>query len=88
MPFGLTNAPASKEEHEVHLKLVLESLRKEKLYTKFSKLGGALSRKKIVKSRRVKGMILAAQNEAFKQENILAERLHGLDQQMERKGDD
>ncbi|GKA39194.1 retrovirus-related pol polyprotein from transposon TNT 1-94, partial [Tanacetum coccineum] len=27
----------SKEEHEVHLKLVLESLRKEKLYAKFSK---------------------------------------------------
>ncbi|GJY54420.1 putative reverse transcriptase domain-containing protein [Tanacetum coccineum] len=39
MPFGLTNAPASKEEHEVHLKLVLESLRKEKLYAKFSKCG-------------------------------------------------
>ncbi|GKA06130.1 putative reverse transcriptase domain-containing protein [Tanacetum coccineum] len=33
----------------------------------------------------VRGMILAAQNEAFKQENVLAERLHGLDQQMERK---
>ncbi|GKA22661.1 putative reverse transcriptase domain-containing protein [Tanacetum coccineum] len=31
-------------------------------------------------------MILAAQSEAFKQENVLAERLHGLDQQMERKG--
>ncbi|GJY48859.1 putative reverse transcriptase domain-containing protein [Tanacetum coccineum] len=30
MPYGLTNAPASKEEYEVHLKLVLESLRKEK----------------------------------------------------------
>ncbi|GKF33771.1 putative reverse transcriptase domain-containing protein, partial [Tanacetum coccineum] len=29
----------SKEEHEVHLKLVLESLRKEKLYAKFSKCG-------------------------------------------------
>ncbi|GJS24991.1 putative reverse transcriptase domain-containing protein [Tanacetum coccineum] len=29
----------SKEEHEVHLKLVLESLRKEKLYVKFSKCG-------------------------------------------------
>ncbi|GKE44905.1 hypothetical protein Tco_1472189, partial [Tanacetum coccineum] len=27
----------SKDEHEVHLKLVLESLRKEKLYAKFSK---------------------------------------------------
>ncbi|GKC50041.1 putative reverse transcriptase domain-containing protein [Tanacetum coccineum] len=34
-----------------------------------------------------KEMILAAQGEAFKQENILAERLHGLDQQMERKED-
>ncbi|GJT22371.1 reverse transcriptase domain-containing protein [Tanacetum coccineum] len=56
----------------------------------------ALSRKEQVKPRRVRamamtiqygvrGMILAAQSEAFKQENILAERLHGLDQQMERK---
>ncbi|GKA55987.1 hypothetical protein Tco_0755059 [Tanacetum coccineum] len=33
-------------------------------------------------------MILAAQSEAFKQENVLAERLHGLDPQMERKGDE
>ncbi|GJV55453.1 putative reverse transcriptase domain-containing protein [Tanacetum coccineum] len=57
----------SKEEHEVHLKLVLESLRKEKLYAKFSKsnvVSDALSRKKRVKSRRVRGMILAAQSEA------------------------
>ncbi|GJX00850.1 putative reverse transcriptase domain-containing protein [Tanacetum coccineum] len=60
----------SKEEHEVHLKLVLESRRKEKLYAKFSKLGDALSRKERVKSRRVRGMILAAQSEAFKQENV------------------
>ncbi|GKE63231.1 hypothetical protein Tco_1513598, partial [Tanacetum coccineum] len=37
MPFGLTNAPASKEEHEVHLKLMLELLEKEKLFGKFSK---------------------------------------------------
>ncbi|GJX06199.1 putative reverse transcriptase domain-containing protein [Tanacetum coccineum] len=41
MPFGLTNALAIfmdyKEEHEVHLKLVLELLKKEKLYAKFSK---------------------------------------------------
>ncbi|GKE24808.1 putative reverse transcriptase domain-containing protein, partial [Tanacetum coccineum] len=36
----------------------------------------------------VKGMILAAQGKAFNQENIFAERLHGLDQQMEKKGDD
>ncbi|GKC11052.1 hypothetical protein Tco_1007834, partial [Tanacetum coccineum] len=51
----------TKEEHEVHLKLVLESLKKEKLFAKFSKCD-ALSRKERVKSRRVRGMILAAQN--------------------------
>ncbi|GKC02640.1 hypothetical protein Tco_0994250, partial [Tanacetum coccineum] len=33
-------------------------------------------------------MILATQSEAFKQENVLVERLHGLDQQMERKGNE
>ncbi|GJV57458.1 putative reverse transcriptase domain-containing protein [Tanacetum coccineum] len=37
MPFGLTNAPTFKEDHEVHLKLVLELLKKEKLFAKFSK---------------------------------------------------
>ncbi|GJR76098.1 putative reverse transcriptase domain-containing protein [Tanacetum coccineum] len=39
MPFGLTNSLASKtqEEHEIHLGLVLELLKKEKLYAKFSK---------------------------------------------------
>ncbi|GJW02539.1 putative reverse transcriptase domain-containing protein [Tanacetum coccineum] len=37
MPFGLTNAPATQEEHEMHLGLVLELLKKEKLYAKFSK---------------------------------------------------
>ncbi|GJU64399.1 putative nucleotidyltransferase, ribonuclease H [Tanacetum coccineum] len=58
----------------------------------------ALSRKERVKPKRVramamtihsgvKGMILAAQNEAFDQENVMNERLHGLDQQMERKRD-
>nr|GEW27560.1 putative reverse transcriptase domain-containing protein [Tanacetum cinerariifolium] len=55
----------------------------------------ALSRKERVKPRRVqamamtiqsgiKGMIIVAQSEVFKQDNILMERLHGLDQQMER----
>ncbi|GJS50195.1 putative reverse transcriptase domain-containing protein [Tanacetum coccineum] len=145
----------SKEEHEVQLKLVLESLRKEKMYAKFSKcefwleevhflghvvnhnrnrnyewgkkeeeafqtlknnlcdapilslldgvedfvvycdasnqgLGCVLMQrgKERVKPRRVraitmtiqsgvKEMLLAAQSEAFKQENVLAERLHG-----------
>nr|GFA77171.1 putative reverse transcriptase domain-containing protein [Tanacetum cinerariifolium] len=48
----------------------------------------AFSRKKRVKSRRVRGMILAAQSEAFRKENVLTERLHGLDRQIERKGDE
>ncbi|GKD24899.1 putative reverse transcriptase domain-containing protein, partial [Tanacetum coccineum] len=45
MPFGLTNAPAvfmdlmnrNKQEHEEHLKLILEFLKKEELYAKISK---------------------------------------------------
>ncbi|GKA23326.1 putative reverse transcriptase domain-containing protein [Tanacetum coccineum] len=44
MPFGLTNAPAvfmdlmnrSKQEYDEHLKLILELLKKEELYAKFS----------------------------------------------------
>nr|GFA51964.1 putative reverse transcriptase domain-containing protein [Tanacetum cinerariifolium] len=35
MPFGLTNAPA--EEHEEHLKTILELLKREQLYAKFLK---------------------------------------------------
>ncbi|GJU37904.1 hypothetical protein Tco_1186258 [Tanacetum coccineum] len=88
MPFGLTNAPAvfkdlmnqSKEEREVHLKLVLEFYEEGvavMLVVLTSVVGDALSRKERVKSRRVRGMILAAQSEAFKQENVLVERLHG-----------
>ncbi|GJT79902.1 putative reverse transcriptase domain-containing protein [Tanacetum coccineum] len=45
MPFGLTNAPAvfmdlmnrNKREHEEHFKQILELLKKEELYAKFSK---------------------------------------------------
>ncbi|GKA17535.1 retrotransposon protein, putative, ty3-gypsy subclass [Tanacetum coccineum] len=59
----------------------------------------ALSRKERVKPRRVratsmtiqsgvKRMILAAQSEVFKEENVPAERLHRLDQQMKRKEDE
>ncbi|GJZ74730.1 putative reverse transcriptase domain-containing protein, partial [Tanacetum coccineum] len=116
-----------KEEHEVHLKLVLELLRKEKLrelnmrqrrwielFSDYkceirlqflvmamwwlmrlsrkerviTSLGGGRVRAMAITIQSgVKEMILAAQSKAFKQENVLAERLHGLDQQMERKGD-
>ncbi|GKF61916.1 hypothetical protein Tco_0181970 [Tanacetum coccineum] len=59
----------------------------------------ALSRKERVKPRHVRAMamtiqsgvkriILAAQSEAFKQENAPIERLSGLDRQMERKEDE
>ncbi|GJW50755.1 putative reverse transcriptase domain-containing protein [Tanacetum coccineum] len=37
MPFGLTNVPTTRGEHEEHLGLVLELLKKEILYAKFSK---------------------------------------------------
>nr|GEV97734.1 putative reverse transcriptase domain-containing protein [Tanacetum cinerariifolium] len=37
MPFGLTNAPASEQKHEEHLTSILELLKKEQLYAKFSK---------------------------------------------------
>ncbi|GJY15269.1 hypothetical protein Tco_0385691 [Tanacetum coccineum] len=53
------------------------AVRDFKIFQKTRKiLGDALSRKERVKSRRVRGMILAAQSEAFKQKNLLAERLH------------
>ncbi|GJR86971.1 vacuolar protein sorting-associated protein 33, partial [Tanacetum coccineum] len=120
----------SKEEHEVHLKVVLELLKKEELFSKLSKYPskievvknwkvpktptkiqlflGLAEEVKYAKEKlgveflndydcemryhpgkanivsRVKRMILAAQSEAFKEENKTAERLHGLDQQMER----
>ncbi|GJY41135.1 hypothetical protein Tco_0428405 [Tanacetum coccineum] len=58
----------------------------------------ALSRKERVKPRRVRAMavtiqsgvkelILAAQGEAFKDENVIAEGLNGTDQQMEKRED-
>ncbi|GJY85194.1 putative reverse transcriptase domain-containing protein [Tanacetum coccineum] len=37
IPFDLTNELETQEEHEVHLGLVLELLKQEKLYAKFSK---------------------------------------------------
>ncbi|GJW71037.1 hypothetical protein Tco_0127954 [Tanacetum coccineum] len=63
-------------KHEVHLKLVLELLRKEKLYAKFTK--SKLS---------VKDKILATSSETSKVENAPAEMLRDLDQQMEKRAD-
>nr|GEU96659.1 putative reverse transcriptase domain-containing protein [Tanacetum cinerariifolium] len=62
MPFGLTNAPTifmdlmnkNKKEHEEHLKAILELLKKEELYAKFSK-----SRKpENIKNEYVGGMLI------------------------------
>ncbi|GKA14955.1 putative reverse transcriptase domain-containing protein [Tanacetum coccineum] len=47
MPFSLTNAPATREEHEEHLGLVLELLKKERMYAKFSKYSSKIE---VVKS--------------------------------------
>ncbi|GJY03444.1 hypothetical protein Tco_0369384 [Tanacetum coccineum] len=44
MPFGLTDAPV--EEHKEHLKLILELLKKEELYAKFSKCNFWLSKRR------------------------------------------
>nr|GEV79253.1 reverse transcriptase domain-containing protein [Tanacetum cinerariifolium] len=80
----------SKDKHEDHLSLVLELLKKEELYAKFSKCGFWLQEVQFL------GHVVnqsgihidpTAQGEAFKQENILAERLHGLDQEMEKRED-
>ncbi|GJU25572.1 putative reverse transcriptase domain-containing protein [Tanacetum coccineum] len=65
---------------------------------KVNVVADALSRKERVKPRRVramavtiqsrvKGLILAAQGEAFKDENVIAEGLNGTDQQMEKRED-
>ncbi|GKF81565.1 hypothetical protein Tco_0240167, partial [Tanacetum coccineum] len=37
MSFGLTNTPADEKENEEHLKAILELLKNEQLYAKFSK---------------------------------------------------
>ncbi|GKE89247.1 putative reverse transcriptase domain-containing protein, partial [Tanacetum coccineum] len=44
IPFGLTNAPADEEEHGKHLKIILEFLKKERLYAKFSKCFSLISK--------------------------------------------
>ncbi|GJZ93728.1 putative reverse transcriptase domain-containing protein [Tanacetum coccineum] len=109
----------SKDEHEVHLRLVLELLKKEELYAKFSKkkkyewgveqeeafhtLKDNLCNAPILllpdgvedfvvycdASNQGLGCVLMqrGKGEAFKQENVLIERLHALNQQMEMRED-
>nr|GEW01824.1 putative reverse transcriptase domain-containing protein [Tanacetum cinerariifolium] len=97
----------TKEDHEVHLKLVLELLKNEKLYAKFSKcefrlqevhfLGHGVNHNGIhvdpskieakeLNMRQRRWIELFIDNECEIRYHL--ERLHGLDQQMERKEDD
>nr|GEX82195.1 putative reverse transcriptase domain-containing protein [Tanacetum cinerariifolium] len=105
----------TKEDHEVHLKLMLELLKKERLCAKLSKcefwlqevhfLGHVVNHNSIYVDPKKQEILLStvmrrsrirlcthakrqAQIEAFKEENVPPERLHGLDQQMERKEDE
>nr|GEW81425.1 hypothetical protein [Tanacetum cinerariifolium] len=74
----------TKEDHEIHLKLVLELLKKERLFARLCKCEFRLQEVHFL------GHVVNhnAQSEAFKEENVPTERLHGLDQQMERKEDE
>nr|GEZ42958.1 putative reverse transcriptase domain-containing protein [Tanacetum cinerariifolium] len=54
MPFGLTNSPADKKEHEEHLKVILELLKKEKLYAKFLKCEFWIPKELVTLLRRLK----------------------------------
>ncbi|GJS66586.1 putative reverse transcriptase domain-containing protein [Tanacetum coccineum] len=66
----------SKEEHEVHLKLVLELLKKEKLFAY-----------EIRYHPRKANVVADALSEVSKVENTTPEMLHGLDQLMEKNKD-
>ncbi|GKD45665.1 putative reverse transcriptase domain-containing protein [Tanacetum coccineum] len=93
----------TKEDHENHLRLMLDLLRKENLYAKFSKASSDCKRVEdfvvycdasnqglgcvLMQRDKVKGLILADQGDAFKDENVIAEGLNGTDQQMEKRED-
>ncbi|GKC69101.1 putative reverse transcriptase domain-containing protein [Tanacetum coccineum] len=99
--FGLTNAPAVFTD--LMNRLVLELLKKEELFVKFSKcelwlqevhfLGHAVNSIGIhvdpskIEASSVKDKILAALGEVSKVENVTAKMLRGMDQLIERKED-
>ncbi|GJY63874.1 putative reverse transcriptase domain-containing protein [Tanacetum coccineum] len=85
--------------HDLELGAVVFALKNWRHYLYANVVVDALTRKERVKPKQVramamtiqsgvKGMILTTQGEAFDQEYVMDERLHGLDQQMERKGDE
>ncbi|GKB22784.1 putative reverse transcriptase domain-containing protein [Tanacetum coccineum] len=78
MPFGLTNAPANKHEHEEHLKLILELLKKEELYAKFSNKPLRVRALVMTIGLDLPKQILNAQTEARKPENIKNEDVGGM----------
>ncbi|GKB68528.1 putative reverse transcriptase domain-containing protein [Tanacetum coccineum] len=82
---------SSKGEHEVHLKLILELLEKEKLFGKFLKCEFWLQvvhfLGHVVNSEALRTRILEAQSEASKVIITPAERLQGFEKQLERKED-
>ncbi|GJW86026.1 hypothetical protein Tco_0159171 [Tanacetum coccineum] len=66
----------NEKQHEEHLKLILELLKKEGLHAKFSKCEFWLSRVRFL-----------AQAEAIKEGNILEENLRGMDKEFETRPD-
>ncbi|GJV72946.1 putative reverse transcriptase domain-containing protein [Tanacetum coccineum] len=62
----------SKKEHEEHLKLLLELLKKEEVYAKFSKCEFWLPKVQFL------GHVIDSQAEAMKEENVKEENLRGM----------
>ncbi|GJV45117.1 putative reverse transcriptase domain-containing protein [Tanacetum coccineum] len=69
MPFGLTNAPANEEEHEKHLRSILELLKKEELYAKFSKCEFWIPKVK-AEHQRPSGLLVQPEIPQWKWDNI------------------
>ncbi|GJS99764.1 putative reverse transcriptase domain-containing protein [Tanacetum coccineum] len=89
----------NKEEHANHLRIILELLKKEKLYAKFSKcdfwirIATYISPTNLPHSKRnrehpkLPSQFLKAQTEALKEENLKAENLRGIDKAFEIRPD-
>nr|GFA11918.1 putative reverse transcriptase domain-containing protein [Tanacetum cinerariifolium] len=70
MPYGLTSAPTNKEEHEEHLRLILELLKKKELYAKFSKCEFWIPKVK-VEHQRTSGLLVQPEIPQWKWDNIM-----------------